>query len=94
MKSSAKQGYDIKSLAGLGVAFVVIAIVLSFGATILSDLKTDTTTRVGVNTTAYNATVNGLESIEELSSWLPTLALIVVAAVIIGIIVTYFAMRA
>jgi len=89
-----KTGYDIKALAGLGVAFVIIAIVLSFGSTILADLKTDTVTRTGENSTAYNATVNGLEGLEEFSSWLPTLALIVVAAVIIGIIVTYFAMRA
>lgn len=85
-----KKGYDIKSLAGLGVAFVVIAIVLSFGATILADLAADQTS----GSYERNATNSGLESLEEFSSWLPTLALIVVAAVIIGVIVTYFAMRA
>jgi len=39
----------------------------------------------------YNATSHGLESQEELGSWLPTIAIIVAAAVIIGIIGTYFA---
>jgi len=163
-----KEGYDIKTLAGIGVTFVVIAIILSFGSTILSDLKDDqltsnnAETKVVVNSTktianattytfetfrdcslsgviatnattfrlwdagnytvsgckvtwigengdlntnhninwsytatfypatSVNATYNGLEGLEEFSSWLPTLALIIVAAIIIGIIVAYF----
>ena len=40
--------------------------------------------------TDYNSTQFGLLSISEFTSWLPTLALIIVAAVIIGIIVAYF----
>jgi len=72
-----KKGYDLKMMAGIAITFVVLAIVLSFGATILDDLQ--------------DAQTSGLESIEEFADWLPTLALIVVAAIIIGIIVRYFA---
>lgn len=85
-----KKGYDLRMLAGIGITFVVVAIVLSFGSTILSELKDDAESK-GDNTTAYNATEAGLEGLEEFADWLPTLALIVVAAVIIGIIVRYFA---
>ena len=81
-----KTGYELRALVGLGVTFVVIAIVMSFGGTILDDIQDDQT----ANEADYNATGYGLESIETFSGWLPTLALIVVAAVIIGIIVRYF----
>ena len=84
-----KRGFELSTLASIAVTFVVLAIVLSFGGTILGDLRDDQT----VNEVDYNATTKGLESIEEFSSWLPTLAIIIVAAVIIGIIVRYFAFR-
>ena len=40
-----------------------------------------------------NITTAGLNSVNELTSWLPTIALIVAAAIIIGIIVVYLARR-
>jgi len=83
-----KSGYDVKALAGLAVVFVVIAIILSFGSTILDSLQDNYSDD---NSTAYNATQDGLESLGEFSSWLPTLALIIIAAVIIGVIIRYFA---
>jgi len=166
-----KKGYDLKALIGIGISFVVVAIVLSFGSTITDEIQdevteTGTTARVNVtgadtsmksddtetfdeqarrdcslsnmivtNTTtvdipfasgnysiaacvltwigdainnesslnysytatyvdekaAFNATEKGLEGLAEFADWLPTLALIIVAAVIIGIIVRYFA---
>ena len=81
-----KKGYELRALIGLGVTFVVIAIVLSFGGTILDDIQDGQT----ANDADYNATGYGLSAIEEFASWLPTLAIIVVAAVIIGIIIRYF----
>lgn len=44
-------------------------------------------------TTQYNATSYGNRSEEELASWLPTLAIIIIAALIIGIVVLYFKFR-
>lgn len=41
-------------------------------------------------TAAYNATCGGLEGVETFGSWLDTIALIIVAAVVIGIIVSSF----
>lgn len=176
METKAKKGFEVKALIGLGILFVVIAITLSFGSTILKDVQDDqvvdatqtiynetvTTLSAAANDTLagrdrsgfkscsfthasnltvaspiytagnftfntaacsigwitpnedtngfdnatsmnvtyvityvsgaadYNATGYGLSSMETLTSWLPTLALIVIAAVIIGIIIRYF----
>ena len=40
-----------------------------------------------------NMTVSGNKSLEGLGSWLPTIALVIIAAIIIGIITTYFVMK-
>lgn len=82
-----RKGMGIQSLVPLGVAFVVIAFVISMGAEILQSLYDDQTT----DSYAKNATGEGLESLEELGSWLPTLALVVIAAIIIGVLITYLA---
>jgi len=80
-----KEGFTLGQLASVGVTFVVIAIVLGMGAKILGKMNTDSTG------TTMNATIkNATAALAELSSWLPTIAVIVAAAVIIGIVVTYF----
>ena len=38
-----------------------------------------------------NTTSAGLKSLDELASWGPTLALVIIAAIIIGVLVTYLA---
>jgi len=42
------------------------------------------------NKTSCSATANGTEGLGELASWLPTIAIIIAAAIIIGIVVMYF----
>jgi len=84
-----KKGFTLGQLAAVGVTFVVIAIVLGMGAKVLD--KVDDTMTSG--TVAYSSVQNGTAGIGELASWLPTIAIIVAAAVIIGIVVTYFAVR-
>ena len=84
-----KKGYTVSDLLPLAVAFVVVAIAISMGAEVLGEIRTGQT----ANSYERNATTDGLESLAELSGWLPTIALIVAAAVIIGIIVVYLARR-
>ena len=59
------------------------------GAEVLGEIRDDQT----ANSYERNATTEGLDALDELASWLPTIALIVAAAVIIGIIVVYLARR-
>ena len=71
----------------LAIAFVVIAITIGLGATVLSDIQAEQT----ADSIAYNASGSGLTALDTFSGWLPTVALVVIAAVIIGIIVVYLA---
>ena len=78
--------YSVSSLGALAILLVTASIVIAIGGQILADVQTEFT----ANTYAYNATGGGLEGIETFGSWLDTIALIIVAAVVIGIIVTSF----
>lgn len=40
---------------------------------------------------SQNASMDGSESLDELASWGPTLALVLIAAIIIGVLLTYLA---
>ena len=97
MISDKKGAMGLDSLSPAAISFVFIAIVLSIGATILSTVQTDgVTNTAGCNSTDvtacgydYNATANGLESVDTLSGWLPTIGLVIAAAVVIGVLVLF-----
>ena len=85
----------ISVLGGLAIALVVAAVVIAVGAEILDDIQDEVTGAAGFDcdnngTAAFNATCGGLAGTEVFGEWLDTIALIVVAAVVIGIIVTSF----
>jgi lipoprotein signal peptidase len=91
---------NLQDLAPLAIAFVFVAIVLGIGADVLTSIQSGqgytTVGNTGCNSTshsacgiAFNATGNGLSSVDELSGWLPTIALVVAAAVVIGVL-AYF----
>ena len=81
-----KKGFTLQEMAPLAIAFVIIAIVLGIGATVVEDVQSTQQT----SGYAYNASGNGLQALNTLASWLPTIGVIVAAAVVIGIIVAYF----
>lgn len=82
---------ELQDLLPVAIIFVVLGFVFSIGADIVQDLRNDQT----ANSYAYNASGNALESLDEAASWMPTIAQVVVAAIIIGILVTalYVKMR-
>ena len=86
MKRLNKKGYQIGDLLTFGIMFVVLTVALSFGATILSDVRDDQT----ANDPDYNVTTKGLTALLNLAKWTPNLATIIVAAVIIGIFMSAF----
>lgn len=83
------KGQSLNALAAIGITFVVVTIVLSFGAQILGQLQADQT----AGTAERNTTTYGLTALADMGSWLPTIALVVIAAVIIGIVVTFLGRR-
>jgi hypothetical protein len=78
----------LSDLGGLAVIIVVVAIALSMGALVLAEIQaTDVVTSGSV---AENATLEGLSGLDTTAGFLPVVAIVVVAAVIIGIVATSF----
>jgi len=75
----------LSDLGPIAIAFVFVAVVLGIGATILADVQAGQEAA----STAANASQSGLESLSELSSWLPLIALVIAAAVVISVL-SYF----
>lgn len=77
---------DLNQLSSMVLVFVVAAVIIGIGGTVLTSVQ-GTQTANGI---AYNATGEGLSGITTFGEWLPTIAVIVAAAIVIGIIVSMF----
>ena len=80
-----KTKFQIQELLGIGLTLVVLGIGLAYGLEVMGDIKADMT----VNGSAYNATGEAIEGVSKIPNKMPTIATVIVAAVIIGILVTY-----
>jgi len=78
--------FELKDMLGIGVTLVVVALVLAFGLQILGDVRDDMT----VDSSEYNATVNGITGVGKLPDKLPIIGTVLVAVVIIGILLKFF----
>lgn len=77
-----ESGVSLQDVVPIAITLVVIAITLSIGADVLTSVQEGQT----ANTYSYNATQNGLQGIDELSSFQDTWAVILALAVIIGVL--------
>lgn len=85
--------------SALALGFVILAVILGVTGTILSGVReqqcsvynetTGDCTAAGT-TVASNASTEGLTGIDTMADWLPTIAVVVAAAVVIGVIINYF----
>jgi hypothetical protein len=78
---------QLTDLVPVAIVFIVAAVAIGFGAKILTD--------IGAGQTGTSAAIisNGTESLNQLGKYLPTLALVAVAAIVVGLVVTAFAFR-
>ena len=91
----------LEDLLPVALLFVVATIAISIGADIIRTIQlTEYTNTAGCNTTVttgcgavWNATGYGLEAMTELGGWVPTLALVVAASIVIGVLVFSFTFR-
>lgn len=88
-KNKKGQAFTINDLSSIGITLVVVAVVLGLGATVLDSIQDTQTT----DDYAFNATGYGLTGLNTLASYVPTIALVAVAAVVIGIILVFFGRR-
>ena len=80
----------LSDLGSLAVVLVVVTIALSMGALVLSEVRSSETVNKSTDAWARNATDKGLSSVATASGFLPVVAIVVVAAIIIGIVATSF----
>lgn len=80
-------GFGIGDIPGIAVAVVVGMLVLSFGALVLSSVDADFT----ANTFESNITKDGLSTLNNISTLIPTSGTVIGAAIIIGILLGAFA---
>lgn len=91
--------YKLQDLLPVALVFVVATVAISVGADILTGIQTDYVTgAAGCNSTdtstcgyEYNISAYGLGSLTELGTWLPTIALVISAAIVIGVLIYSFA---
>jgi hypothetical protein len=104
MKLQGKRGQalTVQSLMPLSIALVVFVIVVGLGGTILAEISegqcdsvnaTSKTCLSGDSKVGYNITQDGLLGVDQLGSWTETIAIVIAAAVIIGIITAFFVVR-
>jgi hypothetical protein len=89
--SPRKKAAGIQDLLPAVITFVLIAIVGAVGLLILASFLANG--NVGINTAANNAISYGVSGISTIMSYLPLIALVIVAAIIIGIVLVAFAFR-
>jgi hypothetical protein len=82
-----KKGFSITQLLPLAMVFVVLGIALPIAATVTDDVRDEQT----AGSIAENISNHSLDALNTFGKWTPTLALVVVAAVIIGVVTTYLA---
>lgn len=86
---SRRNAAGLEDLLPAVVAFVLIAIVGAVGALILQNFQTSA--QITVNSVAYNAVSYGINGVNTLMTYLPLIALVIVAAILIGIVLVAFA---
>jgi hypothetical protein len=84
-----KKGFQIGDLLPIGITFVVLGVALSVGLQIQGDVKGDMT----ANSAEANASQDAIDANATVANKLPLIALVVVAAVLIGILVRYLMNR-
>ena len=83
--SKKAQSFTIADLGTIAIALVVAAVILGMGATILEKIKD---TQSSANASAVSQ--DGLTAMNTLSEFIPTIAIVAVAAIVIGIILVFF----
>jgi hypothetical protein len=81
-----KKGFTLSDMSSIAVTFVVTAIIVGIGATILTSIQGTQ----AAGTVAYNASGYGLTSLNTIASYLPIVGLVAVAAVVVGIVLFFF----
>lgn len=82
--------FTISDIGTIAISLVVAAVILGMGATILSKLQDQATGNATTGTVAFNVSRFGIDGLSTIAEFLPTIAIVAVAAIVIGIILVFF----
>lgn len=85
LKPMSKKGFSINALLPIAMVFIVVGIAVSFGLSILGDVRSSFTS----GTAEYNATTQTVQAVGKFPAKLGILATVVIAAILIGVLVRY-----
>lgn len=85
MKNKNEVKFSLQELLGVGFTLVVLGIGLAYGLDVMVDVRDGFT----AGTKEYMAVENATKGVAKIPEKLETIATVVVASVIIGILVTY-----
>ena len=80
---------QLNSLMPAIITLVMLGIIGAVGALVLAGVRTQVESS-GNNSYAFNATTYAFQGTNQLLSWTPTIALVIAAAIIIGLIFVAF----
>ena len=85
--------FNIEDLLTIGMVFVVTGIGLTYGLQVQGDVKNDIGVDSGTNSAEYNASLDAIDAVGTLASKMPTIATVVAAGLILGVLFTFLARR-
>ena len=86
-----KKGISFSQLSTVALLFVLVGVTLGIGAYVNSQIQT--TAGWGTTSVEYLAVANATEGISKLSQWLPIIAIVIAAGVVIAVLVGAFAFQ-
>lgn len=89
MKHKKEINFELRDLLGAGITLAVLGIGLTYAIDVTVDIRDDFT----ANTAEYNASQDTIDGLAEIPEKIPTLAVIIVAAAILGILVRFLWQR-
>ena len=85
MENKQQAKFSLNELLGVGFTLIVLGIAMAYGLDIMTDVQSD----FQASSTQYNATADTIDAVTNVTSKLPTIATVIVASVLIGILVVY-----
>ena len=89
MEQEYKVMFDIRELLPIGFAIIVLGVGLSYGLQVMGDIKSDMT----ANSYEANATTDTITAVAKIPAKLGTVVTVIMAAVVIGVLLTYLYAR-
>lgn len=83
-----KRGQGLNQLPSVAIIFVLAATVIAVGAYVLTQI--DTTAGFANGSVAANATIAGQTALGTLATWLPVIAVVIAAVILISLLVNAF----